>query len=164
MRVSGSSSLLRRYDGPEILPSSIHPCCLIGADVGHRTPALVVHFPDNSSLEFADRNCGAVPSPAACQLLPCKLKEDYAYSHGGGAFNTKVDWCSARRCRPRQQQFSTHATSQRFGARFNRGDRSAWECGGYCCDAGQSSLRGAAVWLVENRRHPAARRRADLLR
>src|SRR5579872_764819 len=36
--ISGSSSLLRRYDRPEILHSSIHPSCLIGADVGHWSP------------------------------------------------------------------------------------------------------------------------------
>jgi hypothetical protein len=34
-RNSGSSSLLGRYDEPEFLPSSIHPCCLIGADAEH---------------------------------------------------------------------------------------------------------------------------------
>jgi hypothetical protein len=35
-RISGSSSLLHRYDEPEILPSSIQPRCLIGADAEHR--------------------------------------------------------------------------------------------------------------------------------
>jgi flavin-binding protein dodecin len=57
----------------------------------------------------------------------------YAYSHGGGAFNTKVDWCSAIRCRPRQQQFSTDATNQRLG----RGKRSRLQCTMY---------RGGSGW------------------
>jgi hypothetical protein len=34
-QISGSSSLLHRYDEPEILPSSIQPRCLIGADPEH---------------------------------------------------------------------------------------------------------------------------------
>src|ERR671911_1850854 len=30
---------LKGYDEPEILPSSIHPICLIGADAGHQVAA-----------------------------------------------------------------------------------------------------------------------------